>query len=268
MVMYELPDYIVYIGGGIAFISTFLLILVGGTSMKIPYYFTLLMASMRKKPLYFVHQLNSSMRPYYTKRKNGDENTLDLPSYYGSKFVPDSAAGENYGLMKAYHGFEKSALAHNPVYSAAITSFMNKLKEHGVPANVNVIDALFYAEMKPENMICVPTVYKNDVGDLVKGYKQVQIDEETFTKLLAVKADVQNAVVENGLIIYDKVQEFLQYSEFQSAQNLDEAKSILYKKATVESINPNNKKDMMNTIIMFLMAGVVIIILGKMAGLL
>lgn len=268
MALYTLPDYIIIPLAALAFLSTISFVMVVGVSMKIPFYFTQLKASFLKKPIYIVHLLNHAMDFRVTKRKNGDENTLDLPAYMGAKYVPDSSAVESFGMLKTYHGFEKSTLAHNPEYSAAITTFMRKLEEHGIPPKINAIDALFYAELQPEDMVCIPQYIRDNDGNIEKRYVQVQVTPEEYEKLKVLKSDVQQTVVENGLICYDKVQEFLQYSEFQNAQNMDESRSILYRKAIEESTNPNKAKDYVQLLFLMCFAGIVFVVILKAAGLL
>lgn len=266
---FNLPDYIFIPVAFFAVFSTVMLVMMLGINMKIPYYFTQLKAAFRKKPIYIVHLLNHAMQMHVTKRRGGDENTLDLPAYLGAKYVPDSSAVESFGLLKTYHGFEKSALAHNPEYSAAITTFMRKLEQHGIPPSINAIDALFYAKLQPEEMICVPkTVINEKTGNFEKVYAEVQVTQEEYDKLSMVKKDLEQTVVENGLICYDKVEEFLQYSEFQNSQNLDEARSILYKKAIEESTNPNKMTDYIQLAITFLLVGVIVVVILKAAGML
>lgn len=266
---FNIPDYIFIPLMFFAIFSTVSLVMVLGVNMKIPYYFTQLKAAFKKKPIYIVHLLNHAMQMHVTKRKGGDENTLDLPGYMGAKYVPDSSAVESFGLLKVYHGFEKSALAHNPEYSAAITTFMKKLEQHGIPPSVNVIDALFYAKLQPEEMICVPkkTINK-ETNEVETFYVEVQVTQEEYDKLVILKKDLDTTVVENGLMSYNKVSEFLQYSDYQNSQNLDEARSILYKKAIEESTNPNKAQDYIQLAIVFLMVGVIIVVILKAAGML
>ena len=269
MVMYQLPDYVIITIAGLAAFSTIFLIMIVAVSTKIPYFFTQLKAAFKKKPMFIVHQLNHSMQIHVTKRKNGDENTLDLPAYLGAKYVPDSSAVESFGLLKAYHAFEKSALAHHPEYSAAITTFMRKMEESGLPPSLNTIDALFYAKLNPEEMICVPEYVKDtETGEIAKRYIPVQVTQEEYAKLIDIKKEVEQTVVENNLICYDKVQEFLQYAEFQNSQNLDEARSILYKKAVEESTNPNKAQDYIQLLFLMCFAGIVFVVILKAAGLL
>lgn len=268
MAIFNVPDYIFIPLAAVAALSSIMLIMFIAVSMKIPFYLRQLKAAFKKKPMYFVHMLNRGMEPFVTARKNGDENTLDLPAYLGAKYVPDSSATESYGLLKAYHAFEKSALAHSPEYSAAITTLMRAMEQHGIAANINVVDALFYAKLEPEEMVCIPSYTVNQDGSITKNYFQVQVTSEEYAKLEILKEDLEQRVVENGLITYDKVQEFLQYSEFQNAQNLDEARSILYRKAVEEATNPNKTKDYIQLAIAFLMVGTIIVVILKAAGML
>ena len=266
--IFSVPEYIFIPLVGFAIFSTVTLVMVLGVSMKIPYYFRQLKAAFKRKPIFFVHMLNHSMEPFVTSRKNGDENTLDLPAYLGAKYVPDSSAVESYGLLKSYHAFEKSALAHNPEYSAAITTLMKAMEQHGIPANINAIDALFYADLDPENMVCIPRITVDQDGKVLKQYFQVQVTADEYDKLALLKEDLEQRVVENGLITYHKVQEFLQYSEFQNSQNLDEARSILYKKAVEESTNPNKAKDYIQIVIIMSMVAMMMVVILKAAGML
>lgn len=236
---------------------------------KIPSFGTLVAAEMKKKDYYFIHTVGGRRVLKLLEADKNTRNTVKLDEYWGTKYIPDSTDWEAWGLKRCFDAFEKVPEAHRPEYSAAITTFMRECRAVGISPTVNVIDALFYADMDPANMLIVYDFeYDKESNKPVKIPRQVQVDEVTYDKLLTLKEILQERVVENNLIVWDKVMEFLDKTSRQSSRNLAETKSVITAKVTQDMSQAGKESDFRQTLMYFIILGTGAVVILKVAGVL
>ena len=200
---------------------------------RTPEWKVLFKAALLNRPLTFMHHMNGTANIYAPKSEGdkGEMNTWKLPAHLGVKFHPDTIRVESFYQRKLVNYFSKAPNAISAKEAKAMTDFRDVMGHYGIDITVPVVDALFAADLDPEQMI------------------DGQITGEELETLKQIKYELEETVIKDGAFVYQTVRDFVHTMGFLTSKQLDETKSIMHDNAISSAAHSGQSKDYIMAII-------------------
>lgn len=213
---------IVMLIGGLAVISTFMLIGLLSFIFTNGVFKTVLLAHIKKRPLIQIHTALKQTK-LYTGIKNGKKNNTNVYKIpeYGIKFTPLPDMVEHIGSSRHINYYSKGAFALSPKAIAAFRDVENLLKLKGLALNEVILDAILVmsdAEIKE--------LYNFEVDTIENESITLSSDD-----IIDIRNELKNMFIHDGQFVWTTARDFIFLLQTETSRSLDEYIAIVREQA-------------------------------------